>query len=293
MSLFPRPLDHLVLPVVDLATARLRLSVLGFTVAAEARHPFGTANACVYFADSSYLEPLAIAHQAVYDDNVRKGAVFVQRDQAFRFRSGDNGLSAIVLKSGDAAGDHAEFEDAGYGVGDLFSFSRPFRQSDGSETIAGFRLAFAADPRAPELFFFTCERLQPLSPDPSLTGHANGVTGISEVLLAEDGPMDFERLLQTLTHAAEIDIHPEGFTAHGPGARISVFTHGALEKRYGTQRSGAQRGLQPAGVIFDVLDLKQFGRLLKANGVPHEPAADFILVPPASGQGVAFIFREN
>ena len=117
MSLSHRPLDHLVLPVVDLATARLRLSALGFAVAPEARHPFGTENACVYFADSTYLEPIAIADQQIYDQNIVK-AEFVRRDRAYRFRNGDDGLSAIVLKSEDAEADHAEFAEAGVGVGD-------------------------------------------------------------------------------------------------------------------------------------------------------------------------------
>ena len=55
-----RPLDHLVIPVTDLKAARSRLTRLGFTVAAEARHPFGTENACVFLADKTYLEPLAV-----------------------------------------------------------------------------------------------------------------------------------------------------------------------------------------------------------------------------------------
>ncbi len=56
----PRAIDHLVLPIVDLDTSRERLGRLGFTVAADARHPFGTENACVFFSDDTYLEPLAV-----------------------------------------------------------------------------------------------------------------------------------------------------------------------------------------------------------------------------------------
>ena len=55
-----RRIDHCVLPVADLAGARDRLTRLGFTVAPEGRHPFGTHNACVYFADDTFLEPLAV-----------------------------------------------------------------------------------------------------------------------------------------------------------------------------------------------------------------------------------------
>lgn len=42
-------IDHLVLPVEDIGIAVKRLVSLGFTVAPEALHPFGTRNACVFF----------------------------------------------------------------------------------------------------------------------------------------------------------------------------------------------------------------------------------------------------
>ena len=48
-----RPLDHLVLPVDTLTQARRRLSNLGFTVADDARHPFGTENALTRKSENS------------------------------------------------------------------------------------------------------------------------------------------------------------------------------------------------------------------------------------------------
>ncbi|WP_180897180.1 VOC family protein [Martelella soudanensis] len=292
MSLSHRPLDHLVLPVVDLATARLRLSALGFAVAPEARHPFGTENACVYFADSTYLEPLAIADQQIYDQNIAR-AEFVRRDRAYRFRRGDDGLSAIVFKSDDAAADHADFAEAGIGVGELFSFSRPYLRADGAQATAGFRLAFAADLRAPDLFFFTCERMQSLAPDEALMGHQNGVTGISAILLGEDNPMEFEPLLQTLTGAGEADIHPDGFSTDALAVRLSVFTYDHLYRNHGIARSGAGRGLEPAAIVFAAADLENLADILRTNDIASRQAGDSICVPPAPGQGVTFIFREN
>ena len=56
----PATIDHLVLPVRDLDLARARYEALGFRVAAEARHPFGTENACIFLQDGTYLEPLAL-----------------------------------------------------------------------------------------------------------------------------------------------------------------------------------------------------------------------------------------
>lgn len=66
----PYSVDHLVLPVEVIGVAVKRLVSLGFTVAPEALHPFGTQNACVFFADGTYLEPLAIADPAKYNASI-------------------------------------------------------------------------------------------------------------------------------------------------------------------------------------------------------------------------------
>lgn len=84
--------DHLVLPVRDLAVAAARLKVLGFTVAPQALHPFGTENACVFFRDGTYLEPLTIADRVSYIASVERGDVFTGRDQAFRRSYGQEGF---------------------------------------------------------------------------------------------------------------------------------------------------------------------------------------------------------
>ncbi|MEO1399011.1 MAG: VOC family protein, partial [Pseudomonadota bacterium] len=40
----PRSIDHLVFPVADIGAARERYTQLGFTVAPDGKHPFGTEN---------------------------------------------------------------------------------------------------------------------------------------------------------------------------------------------------------------------------------------------------------
>ena len=59
----PHPLDHLVLPTASLDVARARLTSLGFVVAPTGIHPFGTENCCVFLADGTYLEPLAVGDE--------------------------------------------------------------------------------------------------------------------------------------------------------------------------------------------------------------------------------------
>ena len=62
-----RSIDHLVLPVTTLTLARSRLTSLGFTVAPDAQHPFGTGNCCVFFKDRTYLEPITIVDRTAAD----------------------------------------------------------------------------------------------------------------------------------------------------------------------------------------------------------------------------------
>ena len=107
MSQDTLPIDHLVLPVTDIDLARERLGKLGFTVAPDARHPFGTENACVFFADKTYIEPLGVASVEESEVTAREGNVFTARDQAFRFRCGSEGLSAIAFATADAKHEHA------------------------------------------------------------------------------------------------------------------------------------------------------------------------------------------
>ena len=99
-------LDHLVMPTADLAVARARLNALGFTVAPEGVHPFGTANCCVYFPGGTFLEPLAVRDAEAVAAAIEGGNVFVARDRLFRAAQGDEGLSALVLATDDADADH-------------------------------------------------------------------------------------------------------------------------------------------------------------------------------------------
>ncbi len=94
-----RAIDHLVLPTARLDTARRRLSDLGFTVAPEGVHPFGTVNCCVYLSDGTFLEPLALRDGAAATAAIAEGNVFVARDHVFRAVRGEEGFSAVVLAS--------------------------------------------------------------------------------------------------------------------------------------------------------------------------------------------------
>lgn len=289
----PRGLDHLVLPVQSLEAARERLTTLGFTVAPDARHPFGTENACVFFADDTYLEPLAIASREDCEAAAKTGNVFVARDQAFRFRNGPEGLSAIVVKTDDAEADHRRFLGEGCSAGPLLHFERMFKMADGSEVLGGFKLAFAADLRAPDFFLFACERVNPLPADRgALARHANGALGLSTVVLGEDNPSDFQYLLEEVFEQRAVEAHSFGLSLQSANVTVEVLTPAGLSGYFGLDAEDCGRGLKGRLIVIKVADIGVTERLLAAKGIVFSRRGARLVVPHEAGQGVPFVFEE-
>lgn len=288
------PIDHLVLPVTDIDLARERLGRLGFTVAPDARHPFGTENACVFFTDKTYLEPLGVASVEESEETAREGNVFTARNQAFRFRCGSEGLSAVAFATADAKHEHARFVKRGISAGSVLQFERPVKMPDGAESVAGFRLAFAGDLRAPDFFLFAVERINPLPADRSaLETHANGVTGIAEIALAAPEPTAFGEFVRAATKAGSGEETSFGLEVPTGNARINLMTPEGLEAYFDLAAPDTDRGLRGRAILFAVGDLAVTEAHLAANGVTYTRKGNRILVKPAPGQGVLFAFEET
>lgn len=294
----PRRLDHLVLPVPDLAVSEARHRALGFTVAAEARHPFGTENACVFFSDGTYLEPLAVASREECEAAAIAGNVFVARDRAFRFRNGDNGFSAMVVASPDAEADHERFRRLGMSGGDALSFSRPVKLPDGDERTASFKLAFAGDLRAPDFLAFAVERLNmPTAGGDALTRHANGASGISEIVLSEPNPTDFQYFLQEMADNREVEAHSFGLTIALEGATINVLNPEGMRVWFGRQQAaggqGDGRGLRGRAIVFRTGDLEALAEHFAAAGIVSRKIGSRLIVDEMPGQGAIYAFEEE
>ncbi|MBY5809814.1 VOC family protein [Rhizobium leguminosarum] len=290
----PHPLDHVVLPVVNIDLARERLGKLGFTVAGDARHPFGTENACVFFADKTYLEPLGIASAKESEASAHQGNVFTARNQAFRFRCGEEGLSGLAFGSKDADIDHQDFVGNGSSAGEMLQFTRPMTMPDGSEMIAGFKLAFAGDLRAPDFLLFTVERVNPLPADrAALETHANGVTGIVEIALCTPEPAAFAAFVSLAVAQSAVEKTGFGVDIAASNAKISLMTPEGLEAYFDIAGSFADRGLRGRAILFAVADLAVTEAHLAANGVTYTRKNNRILVKPAPGQGTLFAFEET
>jgi catechol 2,3-dioxygenase-like lactoylglutathione lyase family enzyme len=184
----PRGLDHIVHAVADLNQAAELYRSLGFTVGAENRYPWGTANRSVQLP-GCFVELLAIARP----DQITARASEIFAFGAFNrdFLARGEGLSMLALESRDAAKDAETFGAAGFGGFDVLRFECAGRKADGSEATVGFSLAFAVDPQARDTGFFVCQQHHPQNFwDPALQIHANGVSTIAGVVLVAANPAD-------------------------------------------------------------------------------------------------------
>lgn len=287
----PRAIDHCVLPTANLATARERLEALGFLVAPDARHPFGTSNACVYFADDTYLEPIAVENEALVDTAIAEGNALLERNRAFRAANGDEGFTALAMASDDAGEDHRRFEAAGVSAGPRFAFSRPFRDSAGKEDVASFDLAFAGSTDLGEGLFFTCQRVNAPQVDRSaLQAHPNGVDGIARILFVADEPERFRKLVGEASRADRIGKVAGGEEFHAANGLVSVLDETGIKAALGLAPEEAD-GLCPAAIVFRDRDLDALAQRLAGRDIPCVRHDGLLVVAPAPGQGTVFAFE--
>ena len=185
LPIFPKSLDHLVLPVSSLETTRTRLTALGFTVAPDGHHPFGTSNACVFFNDDTYFEPLAVSDRETYQQEVERGNGFLRRDHLYREAIGENGFSLIALTSDDASAEREHNLALGYDCGPMVSFRRDVEQPDGSNKQISINLFITSTKHSPNLALFSCQWLSEKIIDDALKTHANGVVEISSIAILD------------------------------------------------------------------------------------------------------------
>ncbi len=190
--------------MANLAAARTRLTLARFTVAPDARHPFGTENACVFLKDGTYLEPLAIGSEADSLASARAGNVFTARDRAFRSVMDRKDLRRSSSRRRTLRPIITPMSKPAFRAGRMLDFFAPLPTPRRAESVASFRLAFAADLRSPDFYAFTCQRINTPAVDRSaLMAHENGVTGVAGVTLCEPHPHDFANFIGVVSRGGQ------------------------------------------------------------------------------------------
>ncbi|MBP0614389.1 VOC family protein [Jiella mangrovi] len=276
-----RSIDHLVMPFDALGAARQWFLGLGFVVAPEAAHPFGTGNACVFLADGRYIEPLSIVDPAAYDAAKDEGHLFIERDAALRNLPDRPAISGIAFRSDDALADREQLLDEEAGEEGLVEFGRTMRLPDGGSAELSFRLAFAAIHAADAPSFFYCEARQTAKPDrSSLTTHPNGATGMAGVTIKVEDPEMFRDYLASVADSRVQENGDDDWTIPLDGGRLDVV-------------AGGSTPLAIASLTVTVADLAFAKKFWEGQGVAYSESADGVAIACPNGLGAIRFIEER
>jgi hypothetical protein len=288
----PRGFDHIVHAVHDLDAAGDLYQRLGFTVGTRNLHPqaWGTQNRIVQL-DGVFVEILALAdttHMAPHAPHVFSFGAF-NRD----FLGRGEGYSMLALE-GRGAPDADAFRSAGIGEFALDNFERDGKRADGRSIHLAFTLAFAADPRAPDIGFFTCQHRHSESFfDPKLQDHANTVTDIAGIVLVAENPADHHVFLSAYTGERDLVSTSAGVVVKTPHGEIQVMDKSAFTSHFGVAAPDLARGPRFAAVRFATRSLAAATVTLQKAGVPASMRMGRIIVGPAQAMGATFVFEQS
>jgi catechol 2,3-dioxygenase-like lactoylglutathione lyase family enzyme len=286
-----RGIDHLVLPVRDLAIARRFYEALGFTTTPDAVHPWGTGNFLVQL-QGSFLEILGI---------VAPEKIVAPQPGHFSFGAYNHdfltrheGFSMLAFESGDARADQREFAAKGLETYAPFDFERKARLPDGAEVTVGFSLAFVTDSRLPEAVFFTCQQHAPqYFWKPAYQSHRNGAARCGEVMLCTNDPEALAGLFEALQGPGVVRRESGGLAVCTARGVVMVATAERLAARFpGMTLPGDRNGPYFVGYSIEVEDLDHLAGLLGQGGVPFQRADASLWIAPATAFGVLIAFAE-
>src|SRR6266566_3624029 len=243
-----RGLDHIVHAVRDLDAAAEFYRRAGFTVGARNRHPWGTHNQIVQFP-GVFIELVTVGEPGLVASATPGSFSFGGFVRDFLARG--EGLAMLVLEGKGAADDAGAFRLAGIGDFKVFDFERDAKRPDGSPVKVAFSLAFAADTKAPDIGYFTCQQHYPENFwNPKFQTHANGVTGVAGVTMAAEDPEHHRHFLSAFTGVGEVMSNAGGIAVETPRGAIEVMKPAAYRDYAGIEPPDLARGARLAAIRF-------------------------------------------
>jgi len=278
-------LDHVIIAVKNLDAAAATYRKLGFTLTPRGLHEGrGTGNHCIMFKHS-YIELLGIV------DEVGAQGRLAERVNA----RGEGGLG-IAYGADDADKTAAALRAAGIAAEDPIELSRPL-DLDGKREMVRFRNVMMPGLTLPNVMQFVCTHLTP-----ELTRarhewqlHPNGATGIGQVVIGNDNPVDylgeFQKEFGTGNVACGTGI---------PSAMAVRFTNGSIHvtsrEMQGAGYELAWKDAPYPGIValrVTVNEPDATSAMLQMAKLPHKEARNAVVVPASATHGVALEFRED
>ncbi len=286
----PRGLDHIVHAVRDLDAAAEFYRRAGFTVGARNRHEWGTHNYIVQFP-GVFVELIAVGEPEL----IRVGAPGTFSFGAFTrdFLAREQGLAMLVLEGKGAADDAEAFRSAGIGDFKVFNFERAAKRPDGSPVKVAFSLAFAADPKAQDIGYFTCQQHHPENFwNPAFQKHPNGAAGIAGVVMVSENPKSHRHFLSAFSGVGDVRSGANGIAVATPRGEIQVLNPDAYRMHVGTEPPDLSRGARLAAIRFAIADKARLKDMLGGSGVAFSEHRGNIVLAADVATGATLIFRD-
>lgn len=283
-----RGLDHIVHAVRDLDAAADLYARLGFIVGARNKHPWGTHNHIVQLP-GFFIELLTLAEpDKIGDDGFSRLFAAYNRD----FIARGEGLSLLILESGDVVADEALFRETKIAASEVMRFDREGRRPDGTAVKVGFSLVFADDRLAPDIHFCICQQHYPENFwNPAFQKHDNGAQGIRGAVMVADDPAPHSRFVSAYTGVATLYTTSDEVSAVTPRGVFSVVTPVRFEAAFGGRPPGPAGRAKLAAIRIAVADVGRTRTLLEANAVPFRNHSDGLVVDGDHARGATISFE--
>lgn len=164
-------IDHVVIAVRELESAIASYTRAGFTVVRGGKHPIGTHNALIAFADGSYFELIA----------------FLKPDTGHPWQAAlvkGGGIVDFCARTDDLEADAERLRSAGAGIGKPYQLTRD--RPDGYHL--SWILAVPEPTFSGQLPFLIKDETPRDERVPRERSHSNGATGIRTLAIAVDDP---------------------------------------------------------------------------------------------------------
>jgi catechol 2,3-dioxygenase-like lactoylglutathione lyase family enzyme len=261
----------------------------GFTVGARNKHSWGTHNYIVQFP-GVFIELVTVGEPELIPPSKPRAMSFGGFTRDFLARH--EGLSMLVLEGKNAPEDAAAFRAAGIGDFEVFDFGREAKRPDGSTVKVAFSLVFAADPKAADIGYFTCQQHYPENFwNPAFQTHANGATGVAGVVMVAENPADHHVFLKSFAGVSDLKSTSHGIRIETPRGEIQVMDPHAYRSLFAVEPPDITGGARFAAIRFSLGDTTQLKSVLGGGGIVSAERARNLIVPPNVAYGATLIFE--
>jgi hypothetical protein len=271
-------IDHSLIGVRDLESARRAWQSLGFTVTPRGRHiGWGTANYCLMF-ERGYVELLGIVDPTQFTNDLD------------RFLAEREGLLGLAFASADASATAKGLAAAGLhpdGPKDL----KRLLELPAGDVLPAFRLVFLPAAELPDLRAFFCQHLTPaLVRRPEWLAHENGARRLVALTVASERPAELAPAYERVFGPAAMTRDGESLTIDTGSGELRFMTPAVLASRYRGVAIPVHKRPWMAVQTVAVADLGRAAEVLRRNRQRPVEDGGRLLIGPEAATGCLLEF---